>query len=131
MHLGWSFDVGAVEAEGLVLPLRLLECAARQVIAERAAGNQWRAAAFINPISYDRTGAPVTLLGILAARGRLTEVFDARHWRAAREDAFKLHEALEAFGMKDKVSLAPFVAALKREDINARQQAQRPDKFKL
>lgn len=97
----------------------------------RAAGNQWRAAAFVNPISYDRTGAPVTLLGILAARGRLAEVFDARHWREAREDAFKLHEALDAYGMKGKVTLAPFVAALKREDIKARQQAQRPDKFKL
>lgn len=97
----------------------------------RASGGQWRAAAFINPISYDRTGAAVTLLGILAAQGRLAQIFDARHWREAREDAFVVHQALEAYGMKDKVSLAPFVAALNREDMRARQQGQRPDKFKL
>ena len=97
----------------------------------RVAGNQWRAAAFINPISYDRTGAEITLLGVLSAYGRVNEVFDARYWREARDEALKLHEGLAAYGVQQKVSLAPFVAALNREAMNVRTRNQRPGKFKL
>ena len=97
----------------------------------KAAGHQWRAAAFINPIAYDQTGAEITLLGVLAAYGRVGEVFDARHWREARDEALALHERLGIYGVQDKVSLAPFVAALNRDAMQARTRAQRTGKFKL
>lgn len=97
----------------------------------RATGGQWRAAAFINPLFCDRSGAEVTLLGIVAAFGRVADVFDARHWQEAREDALALHAQLAEFNMQDKVSLAPFAAALNRGALHARTQTHRSGKFKL
>ncbi len=97
----------------------------------RASGGQWRAAAFLNPIGYDKSGAEITLLGILAARGRAADIFDARYWRDAREDVFKVYDALEAYGIKDKVSLAALTATLNQQDTQARLRPARSDKFKL
>lgn len=97
----------------------------------RAAGGPWMAAAFLNPLSCDNSGADVTLLGILAAHGRLEDVFDARYWRTTREDALKVHAALAAYGMERKVSLAPLIAALNREAVQARTPQQKRGKFKL
>lgn len=94
-------------------------------------GDPWHAAAFINPIAYDKTGAEITLLGILCAYGRVGEIFDARHWQHTRDDALKLHDMLAIYGMKDKVSLAPFVAGLNRTAVQARTRNQRAGKFKL
>lgn len=95
----------------------------------KTTGGSWRAAAFLNPLFYDDSGAEVTLLGILAARGRANEIFEGRFWRDSREDALKVHAALAQYGIKDQVSLAPLIAALNRDTMSARKQGR--DRFRL
>lgn len=83
-------------------------------------GGSWHAGAFLNPLSYDKAGAPVTLLGILAAQGKLQDVFQASHWQDTPAQAIVVHDALAQYGLKDKVSLAPLAAAINRHALAQR-----------
>ena len=83
-------------------------------------GGNWHAGAFLNPLSFDKAGAPVTLLGILAAQGKLDDVFQVAHWQDTPAQAVAVHDALAQYGLKDKVSLAPLAAAINRHTLAQR-----------
>ncbi len=91
----------------------------------------WRAAMFMNPVGYDKTGAAVTLLGVLAALGRGGEVFDASRWHTNRQEAFAVHGALSAYGMRHAVSLAAFSAEMNRTTMRGKDAGRRGPHFKI
>lgn len=88
--------------------------------AAAAAGQPVRAALFLNPHGYDDSGAAVTLLGVMAARGLLGEVFAAAVWRHHPDDVIAVHKALGPYGLAEKVSLADVAAELRRQDLQTR-----------
>lgn len=88
--------------------------------AKLAADEPVRAALFLNPHAHDAAGGAVTLLGVMAARGLLGEVFAAKVWRHHPEDVVTVHAALVEYGLQDKVSLAAVAAELRRQAIGRR-----------
>lgn len=82
-----------------------------------------RAAMFVNPFGFDPEGAPVTLLGMLAAYDLLDDVLKPEHWRQKPDDILRVKEALAAYGLQDRVPLTDFAADLRRTELQARAQA--------
>lgn len=82
-----------------------------------------RAAMLVNPFGFDPEGAPVTLLGMLAAYDMLDDVLRPAHWRQKPDDILAVKTALEAYGLQDRVPLTDFAADLRRADLQARAQA--------
>lgn len=80
----------------------------------------FRAGAFLNPMRHDAQGAPVTLLGVMVAEGRVAEIFaDPVRWAAHPVEATLVYKALAEYGAQEGVTLGPLQSHLRQRRMQA------------
>jgi hypothetical protein len=106
----WHRRVTTDNREGLDILLR-------GRIAEDA---PFRAAQFLNPYRHDGSGAPVTLLGVLAAHGRTGEIFaDPLRWAVHPLEAELVYKAFAEYGVVEEGALHGLAAHLSQARLAA------------
>ena len=80
----------------------------------------FRAGAFLNPMRHDAQGAPVTLLGVMVAEGRVAEIFaDPARWAAHPVEATLVYKALAEYDAQQGVTLGPLQSHLRQQRMQA------------